>query len=96
MTSRSAHRMSSNHCGYDIVGRVLDDIALMEAETGSHGTLDAILRSACWSEDRKRLHALLRKVEEQRHDARRHNSKKEENGGVGPLPQWNGDWQKAR
>ena len=96
MTSRSAHRMSSNHCGYDIVGRVLDDIALMEAETGSHGTLDAILRSACWSEDRKRLQALLRKVEEQRHETKRRNSKKQESAGVGPLSQWSGDCQEAR
>ena len=88
--------MFSNHCEYDIVGRTLEDIALLEAETRSHGTLDTVLCNACWSEDRKRLQALLRKVEEQRHDARRHNSKKEESAGVGPLPQWNGDWQKAR
>ena len=76
ISSWSAYRMFSNHCEYYIVGRALDDIALMEAETGSHGSLDAILRNACWSEDRKRLHTLLLKVEEQRHGAKRRNSKK--------------------
>ena len=76
IASWSTYRMFSNRCEYDIVGRALDDIALMEAETGSLGILDAILRNACWSEDRKRPHTLLRKVEEQRRDARRRNSKK--------------------
>ena len=88
--------MFSYRCEYDIVGRALDDIALMEAETGSQGILDAILRNACWSDDRKRLHTLLRKVEEKRHDSKRRNSKKDEDAGGEPLPQWSGDWQKAR
>ena len=83
--------MFSNHCEYDIVGRAMDDIVRMEAETGSHGTLDAILRNACWTEDRKRLHTLLRKAEKQRQGAKRCNSNKEEIAGVDTLPQWSGD-----
>jgi hypothetical protein len=96
IASWSTYRVFSNRCEYDIVGRALDDIALMEAETGSQGILDAILRNACWSDDRKRLHTLLRKVEEKRHDSKRRNSKKDEDAGGEPLPQWSGDWQKAR
>ena len=40
----SAYRMFQYRCEYDIVGRALDDIALLETESGSHSTLDAILR----------------------------------------------------
>ena len=92
----SVYRMFPYRCEYDIVGRALEDIAILETESGSHGTLGAILRNKCWTEDRKRLVQLLCKVEELRHIAKRSSSKKLEALDPGALPRWSADWQKAR
>ena len=50
-------------CEMDIIGRALDDILLIEAETGEEGFLDMVPWNACWQEDRLLLRAFLDKVE---------------------------------
>merc|ERR1711965_600052 len=59
----SADDLTTHSCEMDIIGNALNDILLLEAESGEQGFLDMVLRNKCWQQDRLLLRKFLDRIE---------------------------------